>query len=84
MSFGQLLKKFGKNLLAGLGGAIIGVIVFIIYLFKIWLPANAEKIGLGIIALIPFMLILFSVLGIVIGGISGIVIYQIIKSLRNK
>ena len=84
MRFGQLLKKISKNLLAGLGGAIIGVIIFIVYLLKIWLPANAEKIGLGIIALIPVMFILFSIMGTFMGGISGIVIYHIVKSLRKK
>ena len=84
MNLGQLLKKFGKNLLAGLIGAVMGVIIFVIYLFKFWLPANAEKMGLGIIAFIPIMLILFSVMGIFIGGISGIVIYHIIRSFRKK
>ena len=80
----QLLKKIGENLLVGLGGAIIGAIIFIIYLFKIWFPANAKEIGLGIIALIPVMFILFSIMGIFIGGILGIVIYNIVKSLIKK
>ena len=84
MRFGQLLKKISKNVLVGLGGAIIGVIIFITYFFKIWLPANAERIGLGIIALIPVMFILFSIMGIFIGGILGIVIYNIVKSLIKK
>lgn len=84
MRFGQLLKKVGENLLVGLVGAIIGAIIFIIYLLKIWFPTNAEKIGLGIIALIPVMFILFSIMGIFIGGILGIVIYHIVKSLIKK
>ena len=84
MGFRQSLKKITRNLLAGLGGAIIGAIIFIIYLFKIWLPTNAEKMGLGIIALLPVMLILFSIIGLFIGGILGIVIYRIVKSLRKK
>ncbi|MBI4144592.1 hypothetical protein HY493_00105 [Candidatus Woesearchaeota archaeon] len=84
MGFGQALKKIGENLLAGLGGAIVGVIISTIYLLKIWFPTNAGKVGLGIIALIPVMFILFSIVGILIGGISGMVIYHILKSLMKK
>ena len=83
MGLGLLLKKIGKNLLVWLGGAAIGIIISTIYLFKIWLPANAGKMGLGIIALLPIIFILFSAIGIFIGGISGVIIYHFIKSLRK-
>ena len=83
MNLKQLFKNIGKNLLAWFCGAIIGIIIFSIYLFKIWLPVNAEKAGLGIIVLIPIFFILFSIVGIFVGGISGIVIYYIIKLLRK-
>jgi len=79
MKFKQFLKILGKNLLAGMGGAVIGIIVSVLYTIVIWLPANSEKIGLGIIAVLPVMIILFSILGIIIGGILGIILYQIIK-----
>ena len=43
--------KSRKYLLAGSIGAILGIIVSIIYLFKIWMPQNIDKIGLAILAL---------------------------------
>ncbi len=84
MNFKQLLKLIAEHLLAGLIGAIIGVIISVIYFLKIWIPINADKIGLGIIALFPVMLILFSILGIFIGGISGILLLLTVKFLRKK
>ncbi len=83
MGVGRFLKKIGTSLLAGLGGAAIGAIVLALYCFMVWLPANSQKAGLGIIALLPVMLILFSLMGIVIGGIAGIVVYLIVKSAKN-
>lgn len=84
MSFKQLLKKIGKHLLAGFFGAIIGLIISLIYLFKIWFPINSDKIGLAIVVFIPIMVILFSIIGILIGGILGIVISLLVKLLRKK
>ena len=84
MRFKNILKRLGKNLLVAVYGAVIGMIVFLIYLFKIWTPANADKIGLGIIALAPVLFILFSILGMIVGGIVGIVIYQVKGFLRKR
>ena len=71
--------KFKKNLFAAFIGSIIGIIILMFYLFIFYIPANADKIGLAIIALLPVLVILFSILGIIVGAISGIIIYQIIK-----
>jgi len=51
-----------------ISGAIIGIIISITYLFKIWLPTNIDKISLAIIGIIPVMIILFSILGVFIEG----------------
>jgi hypothetical protein len=80
----NLGKKIGKTLLAGVVGAIIGIPVFIFYFFKIWVPMNSSEIGLGIIALVPVMIILFSIVGIFIGGISGMIIYWIVKLTKKN
>jgi hypothetical protein len=82
MRFKRLLKKLGKNLLAGLGGAIVGVIISVFYLLAIWLPASDA--GLEIIALLPVMIILFSILGMSVGGVLGIVIYQVVRFIRKR
>lgn len=84
MNFKHFLELIGEHLLAGLIGAIIGVIISVIYLLKIWMPMNAHKVGLGIIAIFPIMLIMFSILGIFVGGITGIVILLILKFLRKN
>jgi len=84
MKFWPLLKTISKNIIAGLSGAIIGILISMIYLITMWLPANAKRIGVGIIAVLPVMVILFSLLGIAIGGIVGIVIYHIIRLIKKK
>jgi pilus assembly protein TadC len=78
------LKRLGKNLLAGFVGAIFGMTGFLIYLLKFWLPMNAENIGLGIIIIAPIMIIFFSLGGIIVGGILGVVIYRIVRKMRLK
>ena len=84
MSFKQFLKKMGSNLLAGFIGSVLGIIISVFYVLKIWVPMNIDKIGLAIIAVIPVMIILFSIIGIIIGGILGIIIFFIIKQFRKK
>ena len=83
MTFKSIFKHIGKSLLAGLIGAIIGFITSIIYITKIWMPINIEKIGFGIIILGPVVIALFAVLGIIIGAIVGIIVYQAVRLLRR-
>jgi hypothetical protein len=80
----NLVKKVGKTLSAGLIGAIIGIIIFVLYALTIWIPMNADKIGLAIIIMAPVMIILFSIMGIFIGGILGIIIYWTVKLIKKK
>lgn len=83
MAFKQLLKKLGKNLVAGLYGAIIGMILLIVYCLIIWMPANIDKIGLAIIVIFPLMILIFSIIGIILGAVLGVIIYQF-KCLTKK
>ncbi len=83
MDFKKSFKKIGKNLLIGISGAIGGIIICVFYLIKIWLPHNADKIGLAIIALLPVLIILFSIMGSILGGFLGIIIYQLVRYLRK-
>jgi len=84
MIFVDILKKAGKNFLAFVLGGLVGIILSIIYTIKLWVPSHAPSVGLGIIALLPAMLILFGILGLVIGGFCGIIIYQVIKRVRRN
>ncbi|MCK4997384.1 hypothetical protein KAS08_03695 [Candidatus Pacearchaeota archaeon] len=84
MKFKNILKIIGKNLLGGISGAIVGIIISIFYVIKIWVPMNVNEIGLIIIVLIPVMIILFSILGMLVGGVFGILIYQIIRLIRKR
>ena len=79
----RLFKKLGKNLLAGLGGAIVGVVVLVFWLLVFWIPANAESVGLGIIVVLPVLIILYSFMGVVFGGILGIVVYWVVRFFRK-
>jgi uncharacterized protein with PQ loop repeat len=84
MGFKKFFKKLGKNLFAGLIGGIIGITAFVFYVIKIWLPLNAAKIGFGVIIMLPIMIILFSIIGIIVGSIGGIIIYQILRFINKK
>jgi uncharacterized PurR-regulated membrane protein YhhQ (DUF165 family) len=90
MKFKKILKKVGKNLLAGVIGGIIGAVISVFCGWNFWLPNQIESLmgGLetlvGAIALILITIILFSILGIIFGGILGIVIYNLFKIFNRK
>ncbi len=84
MNFKKLFKKIKKNLLVGFYGSIVGMIFSVFYLIKVWLPLNSNEIGLAIIAVLPVMIVLFSIGGIFIGGILAIIIYQIMRLFSSN
>jgi len=75
----NFLKGVGKNALVILFGAIVGSIVLFVYLFYFWLPLNSARIGLGVIAYIPVLLIFSLIIGSIAGGIIALVIRLIVK-----
>ena len=72
-----------KNFIAFLFGAIFWELILIVFFLRLILEKVAEKAGLGIIALAPILLIFYGFLFGLIGGILGIVIYNIYKKLRK-
>ncbi len=80
----SILKKVFKNLIALFLGAVTGEILFIIYFLSIMVNKIAEKAGLGIIALAPIMFIIYSIVSIIIGGVLGVIIYNIYKNGKKK
>ena len=85
MKIKKILKTIGKNFFAALTGAIIGAVISVLYGWNFWLPTQIDKLSsgfgvlFGAIGIMAVTVILFSILGIIIGGILGIILYQILK-----
>jgi uncharacterized PurR-regulated membrane protein YhhQ (DUF165 family) len=90
MKIKEILKNGGKNLLAIVVGGIVGMLIFIFYGWNFWLPNQIENLApgletlIGAIALIGLTIILFSILGMIVGGVLGLVFYQILKRSSKK
>jgi len=89
MSTTKTLKIIGKNILAFLIGAAIGVAVVI----KFILPYALEKalvgkepgaVLAGAIALPPVLLIIYGAIGIIVGGFGTVIIYNIVKLILKR
>lgn len=74
------LKSLGKHVLVMLSGAIIGAASLFVYLFYFWLPDNSARLGLGVIAIIPVLLVFSLIIGAVLGAVLALVIRLIVKS----
>ena len=77
-------KKIKNNLIASVVGSLIGITVSLIYINKFWLPTKSSEIGLGIVSLLPIALVMYISLGIIIGSLLGILIYQIFKRVGKN
>lgn len=78
---GKILKIIGKNVLAFLGGAVLGIIAVIVF----FLPKALERVdSLAVIALVPVFLIIYGIIGIIVGGLLGVVIYNTLKFIRRR
>ena len=89
MSTTKILKIIGKNMLAFLIGAAIGVAVVIKFILPRALKEalTGEDPGAvlaGAIALPPVFLIIYGALGIIVGGFGAVIIYNIIKLILKK
>ena len=89
MSIAKILKIIGKNLLAFLIGAAVGVAVVIRFI----LPYTLEKalagkdfgaVLAGAIALPVVFLIIYGALGIIIGGFGAVIIYNIARLIFKR
>ncbi|MDO8559100.1 MAG: hypothetical protein Q7R84_02105 [bacterium] len=85
MSIGKVFKIMGKNILAFISGAVLGIITVIVLFF----PRAIEKMaggkeGLAVIALVPVFLIIYGGIGLITGGFSGVVIYNIAKLIIRR
>lgn len=88
MRIRKIFKAVGKNFLVFLVGAIIGIILAIVFV----LPPALEKATmdldpgsvLGLIALIPLFIFMYGFFGLIIGGFAGIIIYNAIRAVVKR
>lgn len=89
MGFKKVLKTAGKTLGSMLLGAVIGLIISVSCGLYFWLPAKVAELPSGLGALVGALgliivtVMVFSALGIVIGAVSGLIVFLILK-LKNK
>lgn len=83
MNITKIIKEFFKNFFAFLMGGILGIIILFVFFIKKILENVAQKAGLGIIALGPVVIIIYSFLALIIGGILGIIVLQIYKRRKK-
>lgn len=80
----KLSRAILKNLLAFAVGGILGVATSLLFARQLLESAINKNVGLGIIALAPVLLIIYAVIFGTIGGIIGIVIYNLNKLIKSK
>ena len=73
-----------KNILAFFVGAIFTVLIIIIFAEPILKHSINEDVGLGIIAVAPAVIIIYSVFFGTGGGILGIAIFNLIRIKKRK
>ena len=78
------LKRIFKNLGAFILGGTAGVIILFIFLLKKYLEGAATAVGMGIIALAPVLVIIYSITYFVLGGFSGLILYRAYKFWKRK
>ena len=87
MSTTKTLKIIGKNILAFLIGAAIGVAVVIKFILPWALKealAGKDSVLAGAIALPPIFLIIYGAIGIIVGGFGAVIIYNIVKLILKR
>jgi len=80
----SILKVVGSNLLSFVIGAILGFIILIAFFIGPLLTKASEKAGLAIIGLAPVLIILYGAISTIIGGILGIILFNLYKYFNKK
>lgn len=88
MNTKNILSTVGKNFGAFIVGGILGALstLVIVHIAMRHSLEGRSDLGtvVGAIALIPVFLIIYGILGIIIGGILGIITYNLIRYSRKK
>ncbi len=76
VSIRRVLKEFFKGLGVFILGGVVGVAVLFVFFIEDVFAKVSTDIGLGIIALAPILVIFYSALYFIIGGVIGLVLYM--------
>lgn len=80
----KILLAVIRNLLAFIIGGVLGVVSTLLFAGQLLESAIKKDVGLGIIAVAPVIIIIYSFIFGAIGGIAGIIIYNLFKKLKRK
>lgn len=79
-----LIKKILKGLAVFIASGLIGIVALFIFSLKSNLENAAKDVGLGIIALAPALVIIYSIVYFLAGGFLGLSAYLIYKYWKHK
>lgn len=80
----KILITILKNIFSFLAGAILGVLIELFFVRSLLVSTLTKDVGLGVIALVPVVVIIYSVLFGGLGGSLGIIIYNVIRYFKRK
>ncbi len=84
MQMHKIILGIVKNLFAFIGGGIAGLLATLIFAEPILKFAIKKDVGLGIIAVAPAVLVIYAIVLAVVGGVLGIIVYNVVRWLRRK
>jgi hypothetical protein len=85
MKIKNILQEMGKNILSVLVGGILGTVISVWYGLHFWLPGRIASLDsgfsilFGTLAFIAVTILLFGILGMILGAVWGIIIFQTVK-----
>ena len=80
----KIFKIFLKNFIAFLVGGVLSVPITLLLARPLLESALNKDVGLGVIVLAPALILIYSILFGIAGGIAGIIIYNLIKFFKRK
>lgn len=82
--FRKILSIAVKNFFAFLIGGVSGAAAALLLIEPLLKYSIKKDVGLGIIAVAPFLIIFYLILFGVAGGALGIIVYNLIKFFKRK
>lgn len=83
MKLKQIATTILKNLLVLICGAVLGMLLLFICLEPVLYLAMPKNAGLAVIALAPVIIIIYSILFAVGGGVLGLIVYNLILLIKK-
>lgn len=82
--FSKITSAIFKNLLVFLVGGIIGILNALVFAKPLLAHTLKKDIGLGVIAAAPLLLLFYSVLSGLAGGILAVIVYHLVRFIKRK